>query len=119
MERIEKEFVFAATGTTGTPEYWNIDENGEIVDIIVEMPNFSNAVTGTLSVVDKGSYTLYAKDLIPENGTSHFVDLLAKKLEPIPVVQTTNLYFTISGAAGGTGGTVTVVLYIKQDGSRK
>jgi hypothetical protein len=106
MQRITASFVFAATGTTATA---TIHENGYLTDYILVAPNFTNSVTSTLSIADDSTspVTIWTGDAKNENATS-VVNSLS-----VPVDRGFTITCTISGVAGGTGGTVTTHLFIQ------
>jgi hypothetical protein len=96
----------AATGTTFDTTVAKYE--GVITRYILEVPNYTNDVTTTLSIIDANSVTIFA-------GAAHAKN--ANYSIPVDVEvdgsQTYTLRLTLSGAAGGTGGTAYITLYLR------
>lgn len=105
LQRYKYEFVFAAAGTTSTDIPLTIE--GEIISMHVRTPNFTNNVTTQITLEDADNYAYYQGAALNRN-TNTNVD------KPTCLSGATTLSADISGAAGGTGGTVTVVLFVKE-----
>lgn len=103
MTRSKHTFTYDATTTTATAN--TVNESAFVRSIAVVVPNFTNAITVTLSIKDKDGYEVISKAAIAKNATTVFLK------EEVPVYYDSTLTITLSGAAGGTGGTVAVVLY--------
>jgi len=104
MTRAKHSFTYDATTTTATAKA--VNESGFIRSIAVVMPNFTNSITATLSVKDVDGYEVISKASIAENATTVYLK------EEVPIYYDSTMTITLSGAAGGTGGTVYVVLYV-------
>jgi hypothetical protein len=105
MVQIKPTFQFAATGTT---QKFRINNSGYITDFILTLPNFTNAVTGTLTIEDDEGNTLYTDAGAPRarNGTYVVTGIR------VPVDEGFNFNLTISGVAGGTGGLAKVKAFL-------
>jgi hypothetical protein len=107
VRKLEAETVsFGATGTTGSMSFSHV---GFLTTLILDVPNFTNAVTVTAAVVDADSNELYSLAAIAKNETKviHFEN------DYCPVYGETTVSLTLSGAAGGTGGDITVTPIVK------
>lgn len=112
------EFTFGAADTTKTI---TLPENGWAKTVAIRTPTFTNNVTAALTVVDplpfnanQTSLTLFTSATV-NNGTTYVVgdDITAGEKADIPVDKTFTATITLSGAPGGTGGTVFVAMYLK------
>lgn len=99
--RIARTFSFGGTGTELTS---SISVNGEIQHIRFVVPNFTNNVTATLSVLDD-TYEVYNSTEKAKNA-SYWLSPLQ-----VPLTGYNKIKVTLSGNAGGTGGDVIVILY--------
>jgi hypothetical protein len=111
MTRVKPVFIFDATTTTLTQ---TLMESGfaELVNVV--MPNFTNGVTATVTVKDVDGYTVWTKATISENATTLYGNGPdAARTGMIPLDYGHTVTVELSGAAGGTGGTVAVVFYCK------
>lgn len=104
IKRVKKTFVFGATGTTATDQ--NIPVEGIIRSMTVDVPNFTNSITATVTLEDSDSLVYFSSGALAKN-TLHQVAC------GVGLDGASNLCVDISGVAGGTGGTVTVVLFIE------
>lgn len=105
MQSIKNSFVFDATTTSLTAP---IFENGIITNYTLVCPNFTNAVTSTLSILDDDGVTIWTGDAKNENAT-YLVSSLS-----VPVDKGYTLKATLSGVAGAGGGTVVAKLFVDQ-----
>jgi hypothetical protein len=107
VQRVEVDFVFGATGTVKSVQ--SVIE-GEIKQIHLRVPNFTNAVTLTLSVEDESGYEIFNSGA-KAKGANH--NLKASDLnDSILIASTFTLKATLSGDAGGEGGSAkAVILY--------
>ena len=103
IERIAGSMVFNDLETEKTFSIYN---NGHMTDVAVVMPNFDNPVTGTLTIEDEDGVVLYTKANIAENATT-IVNSLS-----VPVDTNYVGRLVLSGAAGGTGGTVSAKIWV-------
>ncbi len=103
ISRVKGKLVYDATTTVLT---FKIPENGHMTDLAVVTPNFTNAPTGILTIEDESGIVLYAKTAIANNATT-IVNSLT-----VPVDRGYIARLTLSGAAGGTGGTVNAKLWV-------
>lgn len=106
-------FVFAATGTViDIPS----DVNGWIAKMIVVTPDFTNAVTSTITITDPNGIVVYTSSALNENTTTALGDLIGTaKTGEIPIGDHPwKVTCTLSGVAGVGGGTVKCAVYLKQ-----
>jgi len=100
---IEDTQSFAATGTTKS---WTLTANALTHTIIVDVPDFTNGITVTLSITNSDSHEIYASAALAEN-TLHVI-----KAE-VPLVGANTILLTLSGVAGGSGGDVKTTFYLQ------
>uniref|UniRef100_A0A7V3KP37 Uncharacterized protein n=1 Tax=candidate division WOR-3 bacterium TaxID=2052148 RepID=A0A7V3KP37_UNCW3 len=81
---------------------------GQMVGFKVTMPNFTNAVTGTLSIIDSDGDTIYTSDSFDNNTTTVVMSL------NVPLIEQEAVKVTLSGAPGSDGD-VTVRIYYNPD----
>lgn len=103
ITRVKGALVYDASATVKT---FVISENGHMTDLAVVTPNFTNAPTAILTVEDEDGVVLYTKTAIANNATT-IVNSLA-----VPVSRGYIARLTLSGAAGGTGGTANAKLWV-------
>jgi hypothetical protein len=103
-ERITQDLVFGAADTVKTA---TVHFRGEVKNLALRMPNFTNSVTGTLALNDEDGITFYSQAAIPENADSPYT------VERYFSGGLITVSLTLSGAPGGTGGTATLVLHAK------
>ena len=101
--RIPGTAVFGAADTNKT---FSIYVNGRMTDFSVVMPNFTNALTATLTIEDEAGVVLYTKTAIAKNATTTVSSLR------VPVDTNYVGRLVLSGAPGGTGGTVSAKLWV-------
>ena len=98
--------TIAATGTTFDTTVSKYE--GVITRYILELPNYTNTVTTTLSILDPNGVTIYS-------GAAHAQN--ANYSIPVDVEldssQDYTVRLTLSGAAGGSGGTAYFTFYIR------
>jgi hypothetical protein len=114
MTRVKPMFTYDASSTTHTE---TIMENGFVEMVNVVMPNFTNAITSTVTVADTDGYTVWSKASNANNHTTLYgngPDAVDMGVFPIDYGYTVTVL--LSGAAGGSGGTVSVVFYCKSMG---
>jgi hypothetical protein len=104
MQAIKNTFAFTAISTTATNL---LCENGFVRQYVLTVPNFTNAVTATVSVLDEDSNTIYTGSAHNRNAT-YSADSLS-----VPCDKNYTAKVTLSGAAGGSGGDVTLKLYVE------
>lgn len=97
---------FAATGTVKS---YSLTTNGKLHSYTIAVPDFTNAITVTLSIEDADSLEVYSKAAIAKNTTTQVGDLA----KSYALDGTYTVKATLSGAAGGTGGDVTVQMRIE------
>ena len=117
MSAMYLQFAFNSTTTVITLP---LTENGYVKTIVIEMPTFTNGVTGVLTINDPvktiSSYNvlLYTSPSVVNGGTYKIGDdITAGEPAEVPVGESFTATLTLSGAAGGTGGTVFVAMYVK------
>ena len=105
-------FVYGATGTViEIPS----DINGWIAKMIVVTPDFTNAVTSTLTITDPDGIVVYTSAALAENLTTPLGDLIGTaKTGEIPIGEHPwKMTCTLSGVAGAGGGIVKCAVYLK------
>jgi hypothetical protein len=107
VQRLEVEFAFGAAGTE--KEVQSVIE-GEIKQIHLRVPNFANNVTLALSIEDEASYEIFTSGAKARNAN---YNLKATDLDhTVLIAGTFKFKATLSGDAGGEGGTAkAVILY--------
>jgi hypothetical protein len=112
MTRMDAVFTFGATGTTTTD--YICAESGFAEIAIVKVPNFTNAITVTISVKDTDGNVLWTKAAIAKNGSVKFgADIETAKTGCIPIGDGYKISCVLSGVAGGTGGIVHAFFYVE------
>lgn len=91
-----------------TVKSFDIDGRGLIHTIVMTVPNFTNVVTATLTVTNQDGVEIYNSTAKAKNATYALTQLWDK----VPIVGFNTVKVTLSGAAGGTGGDVTVSVYM-------
>jgi len=105
VQRVEVDFVFGATGTVKSVQ--SVIE-GEIKQIHLRVPNFTNAVTLTLSIEDESGYEIFNSGA-KAKGANH--NLKASDLnDSILIASTFTFKATLSGDAGGEGGSAKAII---------
>jgi hypothetical protein len=113
MTRIKQAFKFSSSATSATNV---ISENGEITQVVLVVPNYTNTINTTLTIYDPDGYALYTTGTKTQNATYVLATALASELEDIPVVFGSYATVTLSGITGDSGtDTVTVIYYIKRN----
>jgi len=105
MQRTKHTFAFGATGTSLSVP---LCTNGVLTHYTITTPNFTNNSTTTLSITDPDGTTIWTGSAHNESLTGTLVASLS-----VPVDIGFTLVATLSGAAGGTGGTVTVATFVE------
>jgi len=111
---VNKVFRFGY-GATGTVVTHSSDVSGWINKMIVTVPNFTNAPTATITIIDPESITVYTSAALVNNSTTPLGDLIGSAdFGEVPIGNHPwKITCTLSGVAGGTGGTVLVAMYLK------
>ena len=110
MTRVKLQSAFTATSTTDTQ---TINENAFVNNIVITVPNFTNTVTTTVEIQDEEGSVLYTSGALNKNTTTTIGGITAAKAGEVPVASGYKCVVTLSGVAGGTGGTVTTKLFCK------
>lgn len=113
MTRITQTFAIDATTTVYNKRFC---EDGFARMLIVNAGSLTNAVTITVDVKDSAGYVVWTKSAINKNAITRFDPFSTDKFDGVPIDMNGSVSVTLSGAAGGTGGSITVVLYV--DASR-
>ena len=111
MTKAVAAITFGATDTTGT--YKITECNGFIHNMIIKVPNFTNAVTATIQILDDDGDELYNSGAKAKNATYPLGGIAAAELGDVPLSYNYTCVVTLSGAPGGSGGTTTVKMYVK------
>lgn len=85
-----------------------ICNTGYITDLIVVLPNFTNVITGTLTIEDDEANTLWTDPGAPRAKNAAYVVSGIR----VPVDDGFNFKMTLSGAAGGSGGTAKAKVFL-------
>lgn len=112
MTRMDAVFTFNDTATTAA-EYL-CAENGCAEIVIVKVPNFTNSITATVTVTDADDNVLWTKATIAKNASTKYgngPDGVSNGC--IPIAHGYKVSCVLSGAAGGTGGTVHAYFYVE------
>lgn len=107
MQDIKLSFGFSGSSTSNSQK---ITDRGYITDVAVATPNFTNAVTTTITVLDPDGKLLGTIISAKARNSFEMVHLT----NPIPVGTNYEIKTELSGAAGGSGGTVGARLFINQ-----
>lgn len=91
-------------GAAETSDNFTLEGNGKIHSYTITLPNYTNAVTGTLSIADADGYEIYSKASIAKNTSTNVYNLG----DVIPIYGTVTVTLTLSGVPGGSGGTATI-----------
>lgn len=103
LEKVpENSQVFAATGQVKS---YSLSATAFTHTIIVIVPAFTNAITAILSIENTDGHEIYASGALAK-GTTHV--LAVEK----PLVGDNTVKLTLSGDAGGTGGTIKTTIYL-------
>jgi len=114
MTRIDAVFTFDASATTAPVHLCS--ENGCAEIVIAKLPNFTNAITATVTVKDADDNVLWTKATIANNTSTKYgngPDGVSSGC--IPIANNYKITCVLSGAAGGTGGTVHAYFYVEGD----
>lgn len=97
-------FAFDATGTTGTH---GVGYTGMAKHLHLVVPNFTNDITATVTLIDASARILWTSAAKARNASYN----LGIENEWFDQLVDTSLFWkvTLSGAAGGAGGTVTLI----------
>lgn len=108
--RVQEETVEFDFQATGTEVEVQAAIEGEVKQIHLVVPNFTNAVTLTLSVLS-GTHEIFNSGAKAKGASYNFK---ATELDQsLLVVSTMKFKATLSGDAGGAGGTAKVVILYK------
>lgn len=99
-----------AYGAAETVKTQTIRARGKLYAILLEMANFTNGVTGTLTVANQYTNELYNSTAKAENAT-----YLLTGIDRIHAEEWT-ITLTLSGVPGGTGGTCYAIFYYEMGG---
>lgn len=100
--------TFGAADTTKTSD--RISENegvhqGKCTHIKLVIPAFTNNPTITVEILDSDGDVIFSQAGVADGQTLVIAD------KSIPLIEKERVRITLSGAPGGTGGTVTVRIY--------
>lgn len=110
--------TIAATGTSFTFRLDSGRRNrGRLAEIVLEIPNYTNTVTTTLTVVrsaNQGGDAVFTSDALTQNGT-HTIRIADSGYGTVMVSESDVFTFTLSSAAGGSGGTLYCTPIVMED----
>ncbi|RLG14189.1 hypothetical protein DRN69_04490 [Candidatus Pacearchaeota archaeon] len=100
---IRRKYTFSF-GATDTSKNTSIDFTGKLAQIHVRVPNWTNDVTCTVKIKDVDDYVIYDSGAKSRNANYNLaVDQI--------VDDECKIELTLSGAPGGSGGSVVVVFW--------
>lgn len=105
-ERIIRRKFTAAFGAAETTKNISISLEADVGMIMLVVPNFTNVVTTSLDVKDSDNYAVLAKSGVARNTTTKYNGADAFWFSGAGTIT-----LTLSGAPGGSGGTIAVVFY--------
>ncbi len=90
---------------------------GEILCLYVGIPNWTNNPTGILDVYNKDGINIFEQTgIVKSGGATHYYTYYMNNRDIIaPLIQQETVKFTLDGAAGGTGGSVTIDIVYRPD----
>lgn len=95
-----------AIGAAATVGSFTIKAWATVHTIVLKLPNWTNAVTATISIENSDGDEIYSHSGLGENDTHTFaVD--------VPIVGTNTVKVTLTGVPGGTGGDTVTTLYLE------
>lgn len=97
--------VYGSTDTDKTFSATVPHVNTESRVLVVDVPNFTNSVTVTVYYKSDGGKTMYQQASIPKNAVTP-VPL------NLPLIDDLSIQCVLSGAPGGSGGTINLYLYV-------
>ena len=104
MQQINDSFIFDAADLTKSVK---IDGEGLLNSLILVNPAFTEIITSHVSILDNEANEIYAS-AEKAKGATHLITGLA-----VPIGERFSVKITLSGVAGGTGGTVKTKLFIE------
>lgn len=108
VNRAKLSFVFGAADTVKSQD---LNFTGQMKHLHLRVPNFTNAVTATVTLTDADGYTVYTSAAKARNA-NYNLEADAEWFDQLVSGGTYNLVVTLSGVPGGTGGTVIAALRI-------
>jgi len=101
MTPVQTESIAAdATVASFTIQAWALTHT-----ILLKLPDWTNAVTATISIDNPNGDEIYSNDTLARN-TTHVMAVVK------PLAGTNTVKVTLSGVPGGTGGDVETTLYL-------
>jgi len=101
MTPVQTEAIGAsATVASFTIKAWALTHT-----ILLKLPDWTNAVTATISIDNPNGDEIYSNDTLARN-TTHVMAVVK------PLAGTNTVKVTLSGVPGGTGGDVETTLYL-------
>ena len=115
-----QKFSLAFGATTPHIAQVTVNECGKFNSMLVVTPNFTNAVTTTIQILDEDGNTIF--NITNELNRGQAISAQARNTTtfyqfdyPYPVYRNWKVQATISGDAGAGGGTVICKIYIEAD----
>lgn len=105
----KKEFLFNFSATETTLSLLTDRLRGEVLKVVIEVPEFTNDITTTVTV--KNGIEMYVSEPLPDN-EEYNITLCRNECILMRHVDEC-LEVVLSGVAGGTGGEVIVNLYVE------
>jgi hypothetical protein len=102
-----------AFGATDESKTFTLATTGQLCYWIMKVPNWTNVVTMTLSVTNGTSDPLWTDTARARNDTYVYAGADGGSPPIIPLSGLTTFTFTLSGAPGGSGGTVEFTPYVR------
>lgn len=112
MQKVTLDFTVDATTTVYNQRF---NENGFAKMLIVNAGSLTNAVTITVDVKDAAGYVVWSKSAVAKDAITRFDYASTPVFYDVPMQLDGSVSLTLSGAAGGTGGSATVVIYVEAE----
>ena len=103
MQQVRESITVAVTGTSHTATYTK-NFRGMVKYAVLVIPDYTNTVNTTLSIVDANSNTIYTASAVAKNTTTVVVlpNSLTSTTSPFPIYPGYTITLTTGGATGGT-----------------
>lgn len=111
-ERIVREVFTLAFAETEQEKSCAFPFEGEVIRVLVDMPNFATTLTGTLTITDPDDYTMLSQASLARNAVSTIDPNL-----PVPLSGANAIKLALSAPVGAEdSGEAKVVVYARRCG---